>query len=86
MNMTSVVSAEISKLSGDKAVRKSAFDIVQKDPKSRIYSWVQNHKAHSYICAADSTPECKDMFTKYREYNYKPLEELLPELDAAGKS
>ena len=76
MNMTDVMRTEIGKLSGDGAVRKSAFDISQPDPKSRIYSWVSNKKMHTNIHKADNTTECKEMFSKYTEY-YKPLTYLL---------
>lgn len=74
--MTEEMRTEINKLSGDGAVRKSAFDIAQPNPKSRIFSWVGDKKMHDNIHKADSTPECKDMFSKYTGY-YKPLTDLM---------
>jgi len=56
------------------AKRTGSYGIVQKNPKSRINSWVKTAN-HTIVNAGDATQECQQFFKNYPEY-YKPLQEM----------
>ncbi|KAF6017014.1 WSCD1 [Bugula neritina] len=76
VTLTGEILEKLKQLTGEGAVRKSNFDIIQKDPKSRIGSWVHNKKMFDRIKTADSSDECAQVFRYYSSY-YKPLTKIL---------
>jgi len=55
--------------------RKSAFDVIQSNPKGRITSWLKTLD-HSMVKEAEQTPECSKVLQTFSKY-YKPISELV---------
>ena len=78
MDVPSDVISYLEKATGkDGSKRKSAYDIVQPNPKARINSWIKTSN-HTVIHSGDASPECQEFYKNYTQY-YKPLEDMLKE-------
>lgn len=58
----------------DGSRRANAYDIVQRDPESRINSWASTMN-HTVVEMGDESTQCQQFFKSYPEH-YKPLKAM----------